>query len=701
MLAQLADVYFGYPGTEIFEGVSFQVNPGQRIGLVGPNGAGKSTMLRLLAGELAPDRGQVVRARGKRLKYMHQSQEFHGQGTLWETLLLPFADLLKLRAELADLEQRIAAAGGDAPEGEGGDGTPGSDVKALLRRYGDLEHEYSHREGYTLEVRARALAHDVGFGDADLERPVSTLSGGERGRVELAKVLLDAPDLLILDEPTNHLDVEAVEHLEQRLREWDSTRAFIVISHDRYFLQAVCNEIVDIEDGELVRYPGSYEKYLVAREERHELLLATYSRQQDEIARTEDFIRRNIAGQKTKQAKSRRKMLDKLDRVDRHRDTWEEAGRIGLRFTSAEHRGGKEVLRIDGVEMGYGDGPTLVRDLNLTLYRGERIGIIGPNGAGKTTLLKALIGRLQPRRGLITLGHEVRVGYFDQKLEDLREDNSLIDEIRSVRGDWNEDTTRGYLGRFRFSGDDGFRKVKGLSGGERNRLTLAKLMLRPYNLLAMDEPTNHLDIPARETLEEALCAFDGTVLLVSHDRFFLDRVVTKILHLDPQTGRIDVHVGNYSDWRRRVTEPPPAPVVEKRGDKKPGTQQSAAKPGPKPAPAPASAASAAKPAAGRAAPAVPANSTDSERDKEQRQAEHRARKDRDRDVQRKQRRFQQVEEQIAQCEATLRGLRAELAQDHSGDWQKLNKLVSDEQSTDARLRDLLAEWETLGAELSA
>ncbi len=714
MLAQLADVYFGYPGTEIFEGVSFQVNPGQRIGLVGPNGAGKSTMLRLLAGELAPDRGQVVRARGKRLKYMHQSQEFHGQGTLWETLLLPFADLLKLRAELTELEQRIAAAGGDAAAGEGGgagDGAGGSEVKALLRRYGDLEHEYSHREGYTLEVRARALAHDVGFADADLERAVSTLSGGERGRVELAKVLLDAPDLLILDEPTNHLDVEAVEHLEQRLREWDSTRAFIVISHDRYFLQAVCNEIVDIEDGELVRYPGSYEKYLVARQERHELLLATYSRQQDEIARTEDFIRRNIAGQKTKQAKSRRKMLDKLDRVDRHRDTWEEAGRIGLRFTSAEHRGGKEVLRIDGVEMGYGDGPALVRDLNLTLYRGERIGIIGPNGAGKTTLLKALIGRLQPRRGLITLGHEVRIGYFDQKLEDLREDNSLIDEIRSVRGDWNEDTTRSYLGRFRFSGDDGFRKVKGLSGGERNRLTLAKLMLRPYNLLAMDEPTNHLDIPARETLEEALCAFDGTVLLVSHDRFFLDRVVTKILHLDPQTGRIDVHVGNYSDWRRRVSEPPPAPATaDKRGDKKPGAAPAAAKPAAaKPAASPAATAAAKPAAGGRAAPASSVSSSDSaadkdrdkDKDKEQRQAEHRARKDRDRDVQRKQRRFQQVEEQIARCEEALRGLRAELAQDHSGDWQKLNKLVSDEQSTDARLRELLAEWETLGAELSA
>ena len=709
MLAQLADVYFGYPGTEIFEGASFQINPGQRIGLVGPNGAGKSTLLRLLGGELQPDRGQVVRARGRRLTYMHQSQEFHGQGTLWETLLLPFADLLALRQELAELEQRIAA---DAePDAFG-------DAKALLRRYGDLEHEYSHREGYTLEVRARALAHDLGFVDADLERPVSTLSGGERGRVELAKVLLDTPDLLLLDEPTNHLDVEAVEHLEQRLQQWDSTRAFLVISHDRYFLEAVCNEIVDVEEGELVRYPGSYQKYLVARKERHAMLLATYSRQQEEIARTEDFIRRNIAGQNTKQAKSRRKMLDKIERLDRHRDTWDEAGRIGLRFTSADHRGGKEVLRLDRVEMGYGDSAALVRELDLTLYRGERIGIIGPNGAGKTTLLKALIGRLQPRRGLITLGHEVRIGYFDQKLEDLRDDHSLIDEIRSVRGDWNEDTARGYLGRFRFSGDDGFRKVKGLSGGERNRLTLAKLMLRPYNLLAMDEPTNHLDIPARETLEEALCEFDGTVILVSHDRFFLDRVVTKILHLNPQTGLIDVHIGNYSDWRQRVLAPatPASVSPDKRGDKKSAT-----------APAPvAKAAKPARPAKGEDAKAPPTaakelsasakgvapskdakdakdadGSAEGSLVKEQRQAEYRARKDRDRDVQRKQRRFQQIEQEIASCEASLRELRAALGSEHSGDWQKLNRLVSDEQRTDQHLRALLAEWETLGAELSA
>lgn len=671
MIAQLADISFGYPGTELFSHVSFQINPGQRIGLVGPNGAGKSTLLRLLIGELAPDAGQVVRARGKRLAYMHQSQEFHGHGTLWETLLLPFASLLQMRSELTALEHEIACAAGERAD-------------ALLKRYGELEHEYSHREGYTLEIRARALAHDLGFSEEDLGRSVASLSGGERGRVELAKVLLDQPDMLLLDEPTNHLDAEAVEHLEERLAEWPETRALLLVSHDRYFLQAVCNEIVDVEGGELVRYPGTYEKYIVARAERHERLNAEWERQQGQIARTEDFIRKNIAGQKTKQAQSRRKMLEKLDRVERHRDTWNAAGDIGLRFAVTDHRGGKEVLRCEGVELGYGQGPPLVRDLGLTIYRGERIGIVGANGAGKTTLLKALIGRISPRRGFITLGHEVRIGYFDQKLEDLNEDYSLIDEIRSVRGDWNEDVVRGYLGRFRFSGDDGFKKVKGLSGGERNRLQMAKLMLRPYNLLAMDEPTNHLDIAARETLEEALAEYEGSLVVVSHDRYFLDRVVTKILHLDAQTGRIDEHVGNYSDYRRRI-------VAAQAAAKAAEAAKLARPAGKKDSPAAANKPAASQPVASEAS---------SGGSKEDRVAAHQARKDRDRDLGRKQKRLAQLEAEIEASEAAITKLREQLASDHGGEWQKLNQLVSEEQALDAKLKSLIQEWEQLGTELS-
>ena len=670
MLAQLADVHFGYPGTDIFESLSFQVNPGQRIGLVGPNGAGKSTLLRLLVGDLVPDRGQVVRARGKDVAYLHQSQEFHGAGSLWDTLLLPFAPLLAMRAELSQLHDQIAALSHEEAESDAG--------QALLRRYGNLEHEYSHHDGYNLEVRAKALAYDLGFTDADLVRAVGTLSGGERGRVELAKVLLQQPDLLLLDEPTNHLDVEAVEHLESRLKDWADTRAFVVISHDRYFLQAVCNEIVDVEDGDVVRYPGSYEKYLVARAERHEQLSAAFERQQDEIARTEDFIRKNLAGQKTNQAKSRRKMLEKVDRLSRHRDTWAEAGEIGLRFAVSDHRGAKEAIRTDRLELGFGEDPSLLRDFTTTLYRGERVGIIGPNGAGKTTLMKALIGRGPLRSGQAYLGPEVRIGYFDQKLSDLDEANSLIDEIRSVRGDWNEDKTRSYLGRFRFTGEDGFKKVRGLSGGERNRLQLAKLMLRPVNLLVMDEPTNHLDIPARETLEEALCAFDGTLLVVSHDRYFLDRVVTKLFHLDPKTASIDIQVGNYSDWKRRLAE-------ADRAKAEAAQQAAAAKAGPK--------------AAAAKAPAKAAAAPDDASDKAKRLQEYEAKKDRERQRDRKVKRLAQVEGDISKYEARLKELRDILSAEHGGDWQKLHKLVDEEQDTDRKLQSLLTEWESLSSEL--
>lgn len=668
MLAQLADIHFGYPGTELFRNLSFQVNPGQRIGLVGPNGAGKSTLLQLLAGERTPDRGQLVHARGKDIAYLHQSQVFHGAGTLWETLLLPFARLLELRTEIARLHEEIAALSSQETHSE--------QAHALLQRYGDLEHEYAHHDGYSLEARTRALAHELGFSTTDLERSVATLSGGERGRVELAKVLLAKPDLLLLDEPTNHLDVEAVEHLEERLQKWDATRAFVVVSHDRYFLQAVCNEIVDIElgdlDGEfvcdLVRYPGTYEKYLVARAERHKLRNAAWQRQQEEIAKTEDFIRRNIAGQKTNQAKSRRKMLEKMDRLSRHRDTWAEAGEIGLRFSNSDHRGAKEVLRIEHLSLGFGDGPPLLKDFSTTIFRGDRIGILGKNGAGKTTLLLALLGKGKTQAGHCHLGGEVRIGYFDQKLSDFDEDHSLIDEIRTVRGDFNEDRARAYLGRFRFTGEDSFKKVRSLSGGERNRLQLAKLMLRPVNFLVMDEPTNHLDIPARETLEEALTEFDGTLLLVSHDRYFLDRVVTKLFCFDPAQATIDVQTGNYSDLRRRLAE-------RKRAENEAAAQaeknQKAANPG------------------GRGKEDV--------NDKAKRIAEHEARRDRDRTRDRQAKRLAQVESEISQMEARLQVLRSALLQEHGNDWQRLQTLAQEERALDEKLLAAFAEWETLAS----
>ena len=649
MIAQLSDVYFGYPGTDIFTGVSWQVNAGDRIGLVGPNGAGKSTLLRLLSGALSPEKGAVARGRGVSIAYLHQSQEFHGAGTLWETLLVPFADLIAMRDELSHHEEAL----GREPPGEAHD--------KHMASYGELLEVFTRRGGYTLEQTARKLAFELGFTDADLGRSVDTLSGGERGRVELAKVLLAQPDLLLLDEPTNHLDVEAVEHLEERLAEWPT--AFVLVSHDRYFLQAVCRHIVDVENGKLIVYPGGYTKYVEQREERLERIQAAFEKQQEKISKTEDFIRKNLAGQKTKQAQSRRKMLEKLDRLERARDDWAEAGELSLRFSTGDHKGGKEALRAEGLQLGYPDAPPLIDHLDLTIYRGDRVGIIGPNGAGKSTLMKGLLGKLAPRAGLVFRGHEVRVGYFDQKLGDLDEDRTLIEEVRSVRGDFNEDVARSWLGRFRFTGDDGFRIVKGLSGGERTRLALGKLMLTPRNLLALDEPTNHLDIPAREVLEEALADFDGTILVVSHDRYFLDQVCTRILHVE--RGQVDQQIGNYSDWKAR-----------RAAERKSADLAAAAKPKPKEAKA-----------------ALEAE------DKKVRVEERETKKQAERDRAKKEKRLAELEVKVAEAEKQLEAARQQLAGDHAGDWQRLNTLVADERKLSDRVRSLMAEWEKLGEEL--
>jgi ATP-binding cassette subfamily F protein 3 len=653
VLVQLADAHFGYPGTEIFSGLTWQVNPGDRIGLVGPNGCGKSTLLRLLDGRLTPDTGTVARARGSSIAYLKQSQEFLGAGKIFDGLLKPFEKLLAIHAELESLQHDLTN-------------------ERALARYGELQERYTREGGYSLESRVKALAHDLGFTDEDMQRSVDTLSGGERGRLELAKTLLEEPDLLLLDEPTNHLDVEATEHLEERLREWP--KAFVLVSHDRYFLRAVCRDIVELEGGRAVVFTGGYDRYVVEREERHERLNAAYDRQRAEIARTEDFIRRNIAGQKTKQAKSRRKMLEKVERLSRVHDEFSAAGQIGLRFSIGDHPGGKDAIKAEQLDVGYPGAPPLVRKLDLTIYRGERVGLVGPNGCGKSTLLKTLLGKLDPLAGSVIRGHEVRVGYFDQKLADLDEERSLIEEIRQVRGDFNEDVARNFLGRFRFTGDDAFRKVKGLSGGERNRLTLAKMMLRPRNLLALDEPTNHLDIPAREVLEEALAAYEGTVLVISHDRYFLDRIVTRILHL--HDGGWDVHAGNYSDWKQRSGAGAPRPAAteakaEQKPQKKPDKQAEASAP-PK---------------------------ADADADKAERIRERERQKSEQRELDKKQRRLKELEDKIEKSEAEIAAMNEKLAADHGGDWQKLHALVADKEKLEERLKSWLAEWEHLGAEL--
>ncbi len=643
-IAQFADASFAYPGNEILVGASLLIRPGARLALVGPNGTGKSTALRLLAGDLQPDSGDVRMLGRASVSYLRQSQELSGDGTLRGALMEPFADLQRLQAELAAIEGRLAEGSAEA-----GDLAHATD----LARYGELQERYQRDGGYDVEARVKRLTADVGFTEGDLARPVETLSGGERGRLELAKVLVRQPDLLLLDEPTNHLDLAAIERLEAFLAEY--TGAFVLVSHDRAFIRAVCREIVELENGKLVRYPFGYDKYVVERDARLERARAEFERQKEQVDKTEDFIRRNLAGQKTKQAQSRRKMLDKLERLERPEDSWQHAGKIGLSFQTGGELGSKETLRAPGLTVGYPGAPgvpaaTILRDVTVNIYRGDRVGIIGPNGSGKSTLLKTLIGELPPLAGRVELGAGVRIGYFDQKLGTLDEGLTLLDEIRSVRADLSPDAVRQYLAKFRFFGDDPFRSVRGLSGGERSRLAMAKIMLFPRNVLVLDEPTNHLDIPARETLEDTLQSYDGTLIVVSHDRYFLDRICTRLLVIEGTD--LEAHLGNYSDWRRRRAPPPEKPKLS-----------------PIPASAP---------------PSTRAREADTGRERALRQLA---------------RRVETLEADVAKIEKELAEVRVDLAGDQAGEWQKVHALADRERELDALLARRLAEWEAASAAL--
>jgi ATP-binding cassette subfamily F protein 3 len=638
-LAQFADVHFGFPGKEILTGASLLIRPGDRLALLGPNGTGKSTVLKLLAGELAADSGDV-RVLGRfTVAYLQQSQQQAGDGSVIDALLEPFSHLHAMHDEMIALEGRLGAAD-----------------PADLKRYGELQERYRIDGGYEIESRVRALIEEVGLAKTDLNRSVTTLSGGERGRLELAKVLARQPDLLLLDEPTNHLDLAAIERLEEHLRDYPG--ALMLVSHDRTFIQRTCREIVELEDGDFVRYAYPYDKYVVERDARLERARLEYERQKEHVEKTEDFIRRNLAGQKTKQAQSRRRMLEKLDRLERPEDNWQLAGQIALRFSAGGDLGGKEIIRAPQLTVGY-PGKPILKDVAVNIYRGDRVGIVGPNGCGKSTLIKTLVGELPPLSGTIERGSAVRLGYFDQKLSSLLEDRTAIEEIQSVRDDLSPEVVRQYLAKFRFFGDDPFRTVRGFSGGERSRLALAKMLLFPRNVLVMDEPTNHLDIPARETLERALDDFEGTLVVISHDRYFLDRIC-KRLFIFTENGGLETHLGNYSDWREH-------------------RRQQAVKP---PAPTPAA-----------QAPVRPTQSSS--------ETVRSARKDRERQQRKLERLVASLEEEIARVEGELASLRAKLTEDHGGNWQKLHELADKEREFGELLGKRMADWEKASAELQA
>ena len=535
VVATLDNITRSYGTKTVLDRISLRITAGERIGVVGANGAGKTTLLRTIAGHLDPDSGTVLLASNRRAGYLPQEVSLSSSRPLIEEVMGGAAELLQMRERMVELEREMerAAAASDRQ------------LTHLMQEYGDLEHRFSAEGGYTLRNSALAILSGLGFDAEQLEQSVDTMSGGEKSRAALARLLVTAPDLLLLDEPTNHLDIEGIEWLERFVAEHRG--AVLITSHDRYLLGRTVRRVVEVEGTHLTEYRGNYSDYVAAKATGLAQRRKVYELQRAEIERQEEFIRRNIAGQKTKQAQSRRRMLEKLERIERPR----ERRPIALRF-SPQMRGGSDVLELRGLSKRYGQ-TALFDGIELTLRLGDRIGIVGPNGAGKTTLLRIILGEEEPTAGDVKIGRGIIAGYYDQEMSSLDDEKTLVEELWEVDPTIPSGDLRSILGRFLFTGDEPFRQISSLSGGERGRLLLAKLMLARVNFLILDEPTNHLDIASRTVLEEALGQFPGTILTVSHDRYFLDKVVTQVAFLG-NDGALRIYRGNYSHFAGKRAE---------------------------------------------------------------------------------------------------------------------------------------------------
>jgi len=543
MLYRIEELSKSYGPHDVLTSVTWQHNPGEHVGLVGRNGAGKTTLFKLLLGQEEPDRGTILRSSGLTIGHLSQHLDAPQDMSLFDFVLSAFADVLRIEARMRALEHELA----EAP-------SSGKEHGQLLEKYATLQHDYEHLNGYTLHAEVERVLTGVGFVKEEWERPIARFSGGQQNRAMLARLLLAKVDVLLLDEPTNHLDLRGIEFLEEFLQGFKGS--YLLISHDRTFLNRTVQKIIELAHGTLIEYPGNYEKFLELREERHERMRVEYERQQEFIEKTQDFIRRNIAGQKTKQAQSRRKMLSRLDQQERPM-TDETLAKFSL---DAGPRSGATSLTAAHLTVGYESKP-VVRELNLTVRRGERYAIMGPNGSGKSTVLKTFAGRLAPLEGTVTYGHNVQVGYYDQTLGDLNPAGNVIDEIWNLDHSKTEEEVRSYLARFSFFGEDVYKANKALSGGEKGRLALAKIMYVGGNLLLLDEPTNHLDVYTREALEEALEDFTGALIVVSHDRYFVDRIAENILLVED--GEAETHFGNYSQVLERLKEAAARPIQPK------------------------------------------------------------------------------------------------------------------------------------------
>jgi ATP-binding cassette, subfamily F, member 3 len=514
---------------KVLSGATLSVEAGEKIGLVGRNGAGKTTLLDLLAGHSEPDSGSVEHPGGAKVGMTAQNLYLGERGalSLEEEIISAFEPLIAREKELEELGTRLS----EDPS------------NALMERYGRLQSEFERDGGYEYRARAASTITSLGFAPEDWKRPVGSFSGGEQSRIALARLLMEEPDLILLDEPTNHLDLRAIEWLENFVK--GARSAVLVVSHDRYFLDAVAGSILELEDGRLTRYPGNYSKYVAEKRAREEQLARKAKANAERRAQLERFVEKNRAkASKASQAKSKQKLLDRMEKIE---DPRRSSKNVTLYLGGETARAGRVVLEMEDVRYAHddADGP-LLEGLDLVIERGERVALLGPNGTGKSTIMRLATGELSPQRGTVRPGNNVTLAYQDQQLARLDDSKTVLREAMDATG-FDAPEARDLLGAFLFSGEDVFKKVRSLSGGERNRLSLAEIVVSGANLLLLDEPTNNLDVPAREALEDALLEYRGTMFFISHDRYFLRKLATRVVDLEGR--RLRNYLGGYDYYR--------------------------------------------------------------------------------------------------------------------------------------------------------
>ncbi|WP_314961770.1 ABC-F family ATP-binding cassette domain-containing protein [Peptostreptococcus stomatis] len=522
----------------ILENISFSVNEGDKIGIVGVNGTGKTTLFKVITGILPHDRGEIFTSKNCRLGYLEQNTNFYSEKTIYDEVVSVFSDLIGAEEELRSLEHQIASLSDKG-------GSSGDQLKKTMDIYGKKYEEFEKNNGYAYKSEVRGTLKGLGFSDEEMDKSVNVLSGGEKTRVLLAKLLLSKPSLLLLDEPTNHLDADAIEWLEGFLRSYEET--IMIISHDRYFLDQSVNRIFEMENKNLTTYNGNYTDYQKQAKINREIRLRQYENQQRDIKKQEESIERLKAygrEKHLKRARSKEKMLDKVDRLEKPQELRKKA-----RFNFVlRHHSGNDVLKVQGLAKSF-DDRKLFEGVDFDLYRGEKVALIGPNGVGKSTLFKIIMGDESQDHGDYKLGQGVDIAYFHQEQKSLNLENTIIDEVWDDNPHMTQTEVRNLLGAFLFEGEDVFKSIRSLSGGERARVAILKLILSRSNLLLLDEPTNHLDIDSKEVLEDALKEYEGTLLTISHDRYFLNTVVDRILVLKPDG--VEEYLGNYEYYQNK------------------------------------------------------------------------------------------------------------------------------------------------------